>query len=192
MKDIVFVKSVFKLEQIPDDEMPEIVLCGRSNVGKSSFINSLFNRKKLAQTSSSPGKTRGINYYRVDQRFYLVDLPGFGYAKVSKKEREGWQKLIERYLIANSKIQLVLHLIDSRIPPTPLDTGLNDFLNDIGLPYNFILTKVDKLGKKQQADAVTRLTEYFPEASPDDNVISYSSVKGTGKKEMIKRLNSLF
>src|SRR3989339_1840308 len=92
-----FIKSAFNLSEIPKCRLPEVVLCGRSNVGKSSFINSLFNKKGLAKTSSSPGKTKSLNFYLVEKKFYMVDLPGFGYAKVSKTEREKWQKLIEDY-----------------------------------------------------------------------------------------------
>src|SRR5674476_859668 len=107
-----FVKSVFNISQIPEFVKPEIILCGRSNVGKSSFINSLFNRKDLAKISSTPGKTRSINYYLINEKFYIVDLPGFGYAKISKKEREFWGNLIKDYLNTSENIVMAFHLID--------------------------------------------------------------------------------
>jgi GTP-binding protein len=121
MKKIEFVKPVYKLAEIPLKELPTVVLCGRSNVGKSSFINSIFAPLKVAKTSSTPGKTRAMNYYVVEDKFYIVDLPGFGYAQVSKREREEWQLLIEKYFTTNKKILLAIHFIDSRHEPMPLD-----------------------------------------------------------------------
>jgi GTP-binding protein len=108
-----FVKSVYNVSQLPETKKPEIILCGRSNVGKSSFINSLFNRKDLAKISSTPGKTRSINYYLINEKFYIVDLPGFGYAKISKKEREFWGNLIKDFLNASgniNRLSLMLNL----------------------------------------------------------------------------------
>lgn len=192
MKDIRFVKSVFKIVDIPGDNLPQVVLCGRSNVGKSSFINALFNRKGLAMTSSTPGKTRGINYYLVEDKYYLVDLPGFGYAKVSEKERAGWQRLIESFLKENKAIELALHFIDSRITPSPLDILLNDYLREIGVPYIVMLNKIDKLKQSEKAASKKIIKETFPELIEGDNLILHSSSKGTGKNEIRKRLISLF
>ncbi len=112
MSKIEFVKSVTALDQLPELELPEIALAGRSNVGKSSFINTLFNRKGLAKTSSTPGKTRTLNYYNIENKFYLVDLPGFGYAKVSKTERENWERLLIKYFQNNLNITRIIHFID--------------------------------------------------------------------------------
>lgn len=192
MKNVQFIKSVYNLKGLPKDELPELVLCGRSNVGKSSFLNSLFNKKNLAKTSSSPGKTRSLNYYLVEKKFYLVDLPGFGYAKVSKKEREAWQRLIESYLSSERPIELVFHFIDSRHEPTPLDVYLNHYLREIGLPYVVILNKVDKLKQSEIAAAKRNLLEYFPELIIDENVFLYSSVKGLGKYKVRSRMIKLF
>ncbi|MBU2491343.1 MAG: ribosome biogenesis GTP-binding protein YihA/YsxC [Bacteroidetes bacterium] len=192
MKDVRFVKSVFMLSDLPKDNLPEVVLCGRSNVGKSSFINSLFNKKGLAKTSSSPGKTRSLNYYLVENKFYIVDLPGFGYAKVSKTEREKWQKLVENYLRSERNIALTFHFVDSRHHPTNLDELLNGFLREIEIPYTIILSKIDKLKQAELAKSKKEIKSYFPELIFGHNLLEYSSVKGTGKKEIIKRLSALF
>ena len=189
---VKFIKSVFKNEDLPKSSLPEVILCGRSNVGKSSLINSLFNRKYLAKTSSTPGKTRSINYYLVDEKFYIVDLPGFGYAKTSRKEREQWAELIERYFSVSENISLAFHLIDSRHKPTELDMKLNVLLKHYKLPYNVILTKIDKLKQSELSSAQKRVKNFFPEISFSINLFVYSAVKNTGRKELIHQLSSLF
>ena len=108
-----FITSVFNISDLPKQSLPEVVLCGRSNVGKSSFINSLFNRKDLAKTSSTPGKTRSINYYQIDNNFFIVDLPGYGYAKASMSERKKWGKLINDFFSVSKNIKLTIHLLDN-------------------------------------------------------------------------------
>ncbi|HET53836.1 MAG TPA: YihA family ribosome biogenesis GTP-binding protein [Ignavibacteria bacterium] len=192
MKNISFIKSVAKVNQLPKLILPEIVLAGRSNVGKSSFINNIFGRKNIAKISSSPGKTKTINYYIVDEKFYVVDLPGFGYAKVSRTEREKWQKLIGEYLQASRQIVTVFHLIDARHHPTELDIVLNDFLSSLDIPFTIILNKVDKLKQGEIAKRKSEILEYFPEVSFGDNLLLHSAVKGTGKKEIVNRLRKLF
>lgn len=192
MKEVEFIKSVYKNSDIPKLKLPEVVLCGRSNVGKSSFLNSLFNKKNLAKTSSTPGKTRSINYYQVENKFYIVDLPGFGYAKVSKTERDSWQKLIENYISSPSNISLAFHLIDSRHDPTPLDILLHNFLIEHSIPYIAILTKSDKLKQSEIAKAKRNIISTFPELNYQDNLFLYSSVRGTGKKDILNMLTRLF
>ena len=135
MEKIKFLRSVNNLYHLPDLKLPELVLCGRSNVGKSSFINSFFNRKGIAKTSSTPGKTRSLNYYIVDEYLYIIDLPGYGYSKISKTERNRWQKLIENYFSISDNIKLACHFIDSRYNPTSLDVLLNNYLKKIELNY---------------------------------------------------------
>lgn len=188
----MFVASAFNLSQIPKERFPEVVLCGRSNAGKSSFINSLFNNNSLAKISSSPGKTRSINYYKIDNKFYLVDLPGFGYAKVSKTEREKWGKLINEFFNNSGKIVLAIHFIDSRHKPTELDIQLNTFLKEVDIPYIVVLNKIDKLKQSEITPAKKNIKTFFPELSDNDNLMIYSSIKKTGKKEMLKRISSLF
>ncbi len=192
MKDISFYKSVFNTNDLPDDKLPEVVLCGRSNVGKSTFLNTLFNRKALAKVSSTPGKTRSLNFYLVEKKFYLVDLPGFGYAKVSKTERANWKKLVEDYFRLSSSIVHAFHLLDSRLEPTKLDLLLNKFLVDSKIPYDFILTKIDKIKQREIHKLKSSVVHSFPLGDPDSGVFLFSSIKGIGKKEVIKKLSELF
>lgn len=191
MKKIEFVKAVYKLEELPKEILPEVVLCGRSNVGKSSFINSLL-KSKVAKTSSTPGKTRSINYYKIDNKFYFVDLPGFGYAKVSKSERDNWHKLLVRFFSLNRSDQFVFHLIDSRHDPMALDVELNHYIREVGLPYFIVLNKVDKLKQSEIASSKRIIKEYFPEVLPGENMFSFSSVSGIGIKDIQKLINQLF
>lgn len=192
MSKIEFIKSVSALDQLPELELPEIALAGRSNVGKSSFINTLFNRKGLAKISSTPGKTRTLNYYNVENKFYLVDLPGFGYAKVSKTERESWERLLIKYFQNNPNITRIIHFIDSRHKPTQLDIILNKFLMGLDIPYIVLLNKVDKLKQSELAKAKREIIEVFPELSIGDNLFLFSSVKGTGKKELTNFIFSAY
>ena len=191
MKKIEFIKPVYNLNELPKQNLPTVVLCGRSNVGKSSFINSLFNTK-LAKTSSHPGKTRSINYYLVENKFFLVDLPGFGYARVSKSERDAWQHLLEKYFSLNENIDLAVHIIDSRHDPMQLDIELNEFLHKQRIPYFVILNKSDKLKQSELASARKQINKFFPELIYGENMLFYSTIKGTGKKEVVKLLTSLF
>ncbi len=188
----VFVRSVFNLKDLPGKKLPEVVLFGRSNVGKSSLINSLFKRKNLAKTSSTPGKTRSINYYEIDEKFYLIDLPGFGYAKTSKKEREFWARLISEFFNVSLNIKLVIHLIDSRHKPTELDIKLNRILIKQKLPYIFLLSKADKLKQSEMKNALANISGVFPEADSESNVIFYSSIKGKGRKSILSLFETMF
>lgn len=192
MKNIEFTKSVFQLSELPKEQLPEIVLCGRSNVGKSSFINSLFNRKNLAKTSSQPGKTRSINFYKVENKFFIVDLPGFGFARVSKLEKDKWLKLIDGYFSSGRNIVTAFHMIDSRHKPMPLDLELNEFLHSREITRTIILNKVDKLKQGEIKKAQGQVSGYFNDLIPGENLLIYSSVKGTGKNEIKNRLLKLF
>jgi GTP-binding protein len=187
-KEIQFVKSVYDLKELPKAGLPQIILCGRSNVGKSSFINSLFNRKNLAKTSSTPGKTRSINFYNVEDSFFLVDLPGFGYAKTSLNERKKWGELISKYILETPGIHHAFHLIDSRYNPTELDIQLNEWLKSAGLSHSVILNKADKLKQSQIKKAVTTAIDFFPELEAEKNLFLYSSVTGKWKKVVQKRM----
>ncbi len=187
-----FIKSVYNLSELPKNKLPEIILCGRSNVGKSSFINSLFNRKNLAKTSSTPGKTRSINYYLVDDKFYVVDLPGYGYAKTSQKERKFWAKLIGDFISSSQNISLAFHLIDSRHKPTELDIKLNDLLKSTMIPFVIVLNKSDKLKQAEFKESVDQLKNIFTDIKIDDGILFYSSVKNTGRKQVLNLLSELF
>ncbi len=187
-----FIKSVYNLKDLPKIKLPEIILCGRSNVGKSSFINSFFNRKNLAKISSTPGKTRSINYYLIDNKFYFVDLPGYGFAKSSKKEREFWAKLIGDYIQVSKNIKTCFHIIDSRHKPTDLDRQLNDLLKYEGISYLVLLNKADKLKQSELISSTKITTQIFPELKLGDNLFFYSSVKNIGRKEIYQKLSELF
>lgn len=189
---IYFERSVYRLIDLPKKSLPEVILCGRSNVGKSAFINSIFNRKDLARISSTPGKTRSINYYNIDEKFYLVDLPGFGYAKVSKVEREKWGRLVSEFVLNTKNIELAIHFIDSRHKPTELDIKLNELLRFAKIPYLVLLSKSDKLKQSDFKVTIKNITPIFPELILDENLFFYSTIKGRGKKEIINRLSKLF
>lgn len=192
MLKIKFIKSVYNIKDLPKEEIPELVLCGRSNVGKSSFINSLSKQNNIAKTSSTPGKTRSLNYYLVEEKFYLVDLPGYGYAKVSEKAKQEWQKLIADYLLNSKNIALAYHLIDSRHAATSLDILLHEMLIREDIPYSVILSKIDKLNQSQKSQSTKRIINQFPELSLNDNLFLFSSLKGTGKKQVETTLSKLF
>ncbi|MBK8945626.1 MAG: YihA family ribosome biogenesis GTP-binding protein [Ignavibacteriae bacterium] len=192
MLDIKFTKSVFEIKNLPSEPIAEVVLCGRSNVGKSTFINSLSKQKNVAKTSSTPGKTRSVNYYLTENKFYFVDLPGYGYAKISIAEKVKWQKLINEYLTKSKNISLAFHLIDSRHKPTDLDILLNNLLIESEIPYVILLSKVDKLNQSEKAKSIKMIKEVFPELNLEDNLFLYSSLKNIGKKEVEIRLSKLF
>jgi GTP-binding protein len=187
-----FVQSVYNLKDIPKLRLPEVILCGRSNVGKSSFINSLFNRRNLAKISSTPGKTRSINYYKIDEKFYIADLPGYGYAKVSKAEREKWGKLVGDFISSSGHISLAFHIIDSRHKPTVLDEQLNSLLKSYNIPYTIILSKIDKLNQSEIATSKKVVREFFPGLENGKNLFVYSAIKKTGQKEILRKLTELF
>ena len=140
-----FEISAVKPAQYPKNNLPEIVLVGKSNVGKSSFVNTMINRKKLARTSSEPGKTRQINFYNIDEKFYFVDLPGYGYSKMSKKEQEQVGKFIEEYLFNREQISLIIFLIDIRHEPSSNDKLMYDYVIRSGLPCLILTNKADKI-----------------------------------------------
>lgn len=156
-----FVTSYGLSSQLPQSEWLEFAFAGRSNVGKSSLINKLFNRKALAKVSAVPGKTATINFYRVgDVRF--VDLPGYGYAKVAKSEKERWALLIEKYFNSDRNLGLVLQLIDMRHPPTKLDVDMVNYLIECEIPFLIVLTKADKLNKTQTAQRLEAIRSELP------------------------------
>ena len=152
-----FEVSAVKPAQYPKNNLPEIVLVGKSNVGKSSFINTMINRKKLARTSSEPGKTRQINFYNIDEKFYFVDLPGYGYSKMSKKEQEQVGKFIEQYLFNRERISLIIFLVDIRHSPTENDKLMYDYVIRSGLPCIILANKADKIAVTKVSDVANKL-----------------------------------
>lgn len=152
-----FEVSAVSPKQYPKNDMPQIVLVGKSNVGKSSFINSMINRKSLARTSSEPGKTRQINFYNIDEKFYFVDLPGYGYSKMSKQEQERVGSFIEQYLAKSRNIALVIFLIDIRHNPTENDRLMYDYIIRSGLPFVILANKADKIATTKVENTVKEL-----------------------------------
>ncbi|MEW6509016.1 MAG: ribosome biogenesis GTP-binding protein YihA/YsxC [Bacteroidota bacterium] len=191
MRKIEFVKAVYNQNELPKQKLPAIIIGGRSNVGKSSFINTIFYPAKVAKTSSTPGKTRSINYYLVEEKFFLIDLPGFGYAKVSKDEREYWKNLIEKFIEMNRNIVLAIHIVDSRHLPSQLDIEFNQFLREKNIPYILILNKTDKLKQSEIARSIRNVVELFPELINGENLFLFSAINGRGKKEIIRILSAL-
>lgn len=174
----------------PKDGLKEIVLVGRSNVGKSSFINALTNRKKLAYTSSSPGKTRTINFYNMDNKFRIVDLPGYGYAKISMKEREKWKKIIEEYLVKSQNIALICQVIDIRHEPTKLDLMMYDYIRSTGTDYLIIANKLDKLKSSQILKQVSIINKSLQDLDKD-LLIPFSSQDKRGVKEVLNKFEEI-
>jgi len=159
IKNPILTVSAVSPKQYPQDDLPEIVLVGKSNVGKSSFINTLVNRKKLARTSSEPGKTRQINFYNMDHQFYLVDLPGYGYSKMSKQEQARVGSFIEEYLQKSKKIALIIFVIDIRHEPTTNDKLMYDYIFKTNLPCLVITNKADKIAITKVDSALEHLQE---------------------------------
>jgi GTP-binding protein len=166
----------------------DIVLAGRSNVGKSSLINRLINRKNLARTSSSPGKTRTINFYLVNEHWYFVDLPGYGYAKVSKADQESFRKMVDEYF-ASERPRVIWQIIDLRHPPTALDQQMNEYLRSKNLPFLVVATKSDKLSNNEIAKnkAVIKRELHLQE----DELVVFSAQSGFNKEELLKRIDHL-
>ena len=182
--------TVGNSRQFPRDPRPEVALSGRSNVGKSSLINTLLGRKSLARVSSSPGKTITINYYDIDKKLYLVDLPGYGYAKRSQESKRGWSSLTEDYFVKNPSadaIKLVIQLIDIRTGPTDDDIMMINFLIDNGVKFIVVATKSDKLSKTQLANALNDLQKEYFEGTGIE-IIPFSSVSRVGKDEVWKKI----
>jgi GTP-binding protein len=192
LQHVEFIQPVFNLSQVPKLRLPEVLVCGRSNVGKSSFLNSICGRKKLALVSSTPGKTRSLNYFKVNDLFYLVDLPGYGYAQAGKAEIAKWEKLIQQYFAESQFINLVIHLIDSRHEPTKLDRDFQDLINHYSLERIIILTKSDKLKQSERSKAVQNINKHFQGYTLNENLFLHSSETGDGMKEIAKKILSGF
>ena len=176
--------------KFPDHNNPEIAFAGRSNVGKSSLINGLLNRKNLARTSSTPGKTITINFYLVNKDFFFVDLPGYGYAKAARTERAKWGKMIEKYLNNRPNLKSVFLLVDSRIPPTSDDQQMFNWVVDAGFEPVVIATKTDKLSKNQTIRSLGIIRKTLG-ASQDVKILPFSALKRTGREEILELIGSI-
>ena len=180
---VEFEAAFGTLEQLSESTLPEICFSGRSNVGKSSLINKILNRKSIARVSSTPGKTVTINFYKLEE-FRLVDLPGYGYAKVADSDRERWSELMEGYFRTGRNIKLCLQLIDMRHPATEFDISMLEFLAHFEIPYAVVLTKCDKLNKTEFNNRLALLKEELGELGEDVTIIPFSALKGTGSEDV--------
>jgi GTP-binding protein len=176
------IKSVYPSDDFPSARYPEVAFAGRSNVGKSSLINTLLNRKGLARTSSAPGKTQSINFYLINKSFCLVDLPGYGYAKVPKQVRKQWSPLIEAYCQKRENLCGVVVILDARVGPTPLDHALISWLTELSVPVIFTMTKSDKLSKNKIAQALHQTAKAL--SIEPEQIVPFSSQTGDGKKRL--------
>lgn len=192
VKTAEFVISNTDVRKLPEASLPEYAFIGRSNVGKSSLINAMVNKKNLAKTSQKPGKTQLINHFLINEEWYLVDLPGYGYAKTSKKNREEWERFIRKYLTNRENLQCIFVLIDSRIPPQKIDLDFCCWLGEKGLPFLLVFTKGDKqtVTKSEQniAEFKKDLLTWFEEVPP---VYLTSAEKKRGLEEILATIESI-
>ena len=190
IKNPEFEISAVSPKQYPSNNLPEIVLVGKSNVGKSSFINTMVNRKNLAKTSSQPGKTRLLNFYNIDKSFYFVDLPGYGYSKMSKKEQEQVGKFIEEYLFTRKNISLIIFLVDIRHNPTVNDKLMYDYILNSNLPFIILANKADKI-------AITKVDTYVQNIktclSPEESIsiLPFSSERKIYIDDVLSRISEI-
>lgn len=177
------VISAVKAEQYPNDALPEVALAGRSNVGKSSLINKMIQRKALARTSSKPGKTQTLNFYRINEMFYFVDFPGYGFAKVSKTQREAFGKMIEGYILNRENLKAILLIIDLRHPPSIDDQHMYDWLRYYDIPVVVVGTKADKIPKGKW-DKHKKVVKETLQTDADTPIVLFSSETGLGKDQL--------
>lgn len=181
--NINLIISAVKKAQYPDTGLTEVALSGRSNVGRSTFINSMIGRKNMARTSQQPGKTQTLNFYNIDEQLIFVDVPGYGYAKVSKVQREKFGKMIEEYITQRENLKLVIQLVDLRHQPTEDDVLMYNYLKHFDIPTLVICTKEDKIAKGKVQKHIKRIKDKL-ELEPGDNIISYSSIKNSKQQEI--------
>lgn len=182
VNNVELVISAVRPDQYPEDGLPEFALAGRSNVGKSSFINKMIGRKSMARISSKPGKTQTLNFYKIEEKLFYVDVPGYGYAKVSKTEREAWGKMIERYITDREPLRAVIQIVDLRHPPSRDDMAMYDFMKHYEIPCIIIATKADKIPKGKW-DKHKKMVRETLEMDKTDPLIVFSSETGLGFDE---------
>lgn len=182
-----FVRSAPTREEFLDDGRPQVAFVGRSNVGKSSLLNRLLGRRDLARISSSPGKTRTVNYFLIDSRFYFVDLPGYGYAKVSRKERQGWAKLMEQYFQHVEDRVHIIQLVDGKVGATELDVQANEYLSQLGCRRTVVATKMDRLRTNERARRLAGIRDQL--ALQEEPLVAFSARSGEGVKELWREIH---
>lgn len=191
IKSATFTLGAVSLSGMPDDGMSEVAFAGRSNVGKSSLINMLVGRKKLARTSGTPGKTQEVNFFRINDAFYIVDLPGFGYARVSRSQRVKWQATIGQYVTGRETLRLVFQLVDSRHPPTSLDREVMLLLMQSPASHVILLTKADKLSGNSRDKSIRNVRKVLDEIHLDVPVILTSAKTRRGRDEVYDWIETL-
>ena len=187
LQNAEFILSAASAKDFLRDGLPQVAFAGRSNVGKSSVINRLLNRKNFARVGAAPGKTIHINYFKIDKTFYLVDLPGYGYAKVSKSERDRWGRLMESYFAHPELMTLGVMIVDSRHKPTADDCTMAQWFKDTGCPLIVVANKLDKLKKSEIEPNLQRIRDTL-ELGEEVTVIPFSAEKGTGKDELLRAI----
>lgn len=180
-----FINSIYDLRTLPKSVLSEFVFVGRSNVGKSSLINKICNKKSLAKIGSVPGKTRQLNYFLINEEYYLVDLPGYGYAKVPEQIRAGWRKLVEEYISERQNVNMVFVLIDARHEPTYLDELMVSWLEYYEISYAIVLTKADKISKNKMEKQIYRSSKIVNNDELCRDYIPFSIITGEGKSEIL-------
>ncbi|EEE48583.1 ribosome biogenesis GTP-binding protein YihA/YsxC [Staphylococcus capitis] len=181
--NIELIISAVQEAQYPETNLSEVALSGRSNVGKSTFINSMIGRKNMARTSQQPGKTQTLNFFNIDEQLIFVDVPGYGYAKVSKVQREKFGKMIEEYLTQRENLRLVIQLVDLRHNPTEDDVLMYNYLKHFDIPTLVICTKEDKIAKGKVQKHLKNIKDKL-ELEPEDSIISYSSIKNNKQQQI--------
>lgn len=181
-----FIESIYDLRTLPSSVLSEFVFVGRSNVGKSSLINKICNKKNLAKIGSVPGKTKQLNYFLINEKFYLVDLPGYGYAKVPEQIRAGWRKLVEDYISERQNVKVVFVMIDSRNEPTYLDELMINWLEYYEIPFAIVLTKADKISANKMEKQIYRVSKLVKNDELCIDYIPFSIFTGQGKNEILK------
>lgn len=188
--DVNLYISAVRRSQYPDDGLPEFIMLGRSNVGKSSFLNTIVNRKNLARISSRPGKTNTLNFYAVDKSFYLVDVPGYGYADTSKEEIRKFGLMVEEYLEKRKELKRVFLLIDFRHKPTSDDVLMYNFLKYYQIPVTIVATKADKVGAKEKEKNLKTIKETL-DIVVGDNLVLFSSISKLGREEILSIIENI-
>ena len=186
IKSAEFIDSIYDLRTLPSSVLSEFVFVGRSNVGKSSLINTICNKKRLAKIGSVPGKTRQLNYFLINEEFYLVDLPGYGYAKVPEQIRAGWRKLVEDYISERENVNMVFVLIDARHEPTYLDELMVSWLEYYEIPFAVVLTKSDKISKNKMEKQIYRSSKIVNNEDLCKDYIPFSIITTEGKNDVLK------
>ena len=186
--NVVFLKSAYRRDHYPPADRPEVAFAGRSNVGKSSLINVLVNRRNVARTGSTPGRTQAINFFSLDDRLFLVDLPGYGFARVPPEVRQAWRPMVEAYLQERASLRSVVVILDIRREPSQGDRDLLEWLGAYGIPAILVLTKIDKLSRSKRAAQAASLARQLADLAPDRPIL-FSAKTREGREEVWRRID---